>query len=306
MIQRVALAALFLWVGSVAAAQGDTCGDDAPRLAVISAFAPENSLLLDEMRVEGSCTLNGRTFTYGTLEGSDVVLFLSGISMVNAAMTTQLGLDHFNVTHILVSGIAGGVDPELSIGDVVVPARWGQYQENVFARQAEDGWDPGGREGPFENLGMMFPQTVDVTRDGGEPDAVEEVFWFDVDPAMLEAAEAAARNVAFERCGAEQACLEEAPQVVAGGNGVSGPTFVDNAEYREYTFRTFDADALDMETAAVAHVAYANGVPYVAFRSLSDLAGGGPGANEIGTFFQVAANNSAALVLEFLRAWDAR
>ena len=43
----------------------------------------------------------------------------------------------------------------------------------------------------------------------------------------------------------------------------------------EYTFKTFQANVLDMETAAIAHVAYANGVPYIAFRSLSDLAGGG-------------------------------
>jgi adenosylhomocysteine nucleosidase len=56
-----------------------------------------------------------------------------------------------------------------------------------------------------------------------------------------------------------------------------------------------------MESAAVAHVAYANGVPFIAFRSLSDLAGGGPGENEMGTFFQLASDNSAAFVREFLK-----
>jgi adenosylhomocysteine nucleosidase len=57
-----------------------------------------------------------------------------------------------------------------------------------------------------------------------------------------------------------------------------------------------------MESAAVAHVAYANQTPFIAFRSLSDLAGGGEGENEIGTFFQLASNNSAAVVKAFLRA----
>ena len=61
------------------------------------------------------------------------------------------------------------------------------------------------------------------------------------------------------------------------GNGVSGQAFVDNAAFREYTFKTFNASVLDMETSALAMVAYANGVPYIAFRSLSDLAGGGKG-----------------------------
>ncbi|RPI92993.1 MAG: phosphorylase, partial [Chloroflexi bacterium] len=57
---------------------------------------------------------------------------------------------------------------------------------------------------------------------------------------------------------------------------------------------------LDMESAAVAHVAYVNNVPFIAFRSLSDLAGGGPGENEISTFFQLAADNSANVVIAFL------
>jgi adenosylhomocysteine nucleosidase len=50
-------------------------------------------------------------------------------------------------------------------------------------------------------------------------------------------------------------------------------------------------------------VAYSNAVPYIAFRSLSDLAGGGDGANEMGTFMGVAADNSAKVLLAFLAAW---
>ena len=58
-----------------------------------------------------------------------------------------------------------------------------------------------------------------------------------------------------------------------------------------------------MESAAVAHVAYANGVPFIAFRSLSDLAGGDEGENQIKTFFKLAADNSARVLLAFLAAW---
>ena len=83
---------------------------------------------------------------------------------------------------------------------------------------------------------------------------------------------------------------------------MSGSAFVDNAAFREHTFETFGARVLDMESAAVAHVAYANGVPFLAVRSLSDLAGGGPGENEIGVFFGLAADNAAAVVRALLRA----
>ena len=89
-----------------------------------------------------------------------------------------------------------------------------------------------------------------------------------------------------------------------GGRGVSGQAFVDNAAFREWAHATFEAQVLDMESAAVAHVAYVNEVPFIAFRSLSDLAGGGEGANEMGAFMGVASANSAAVVTAFLDALD--
>ena len=95
----------------------------------------------------------------------------------------------------------------------------------------------------------------------------------------------------------------DGPKLVVGGNGVSGQAFMDNAAFREYTFRTFQASVLDMETAAVGMVAHSNGVPFIAFRSLSDLAGGGEGANEMGTFMRLAADNSAKVLLAFLARW---
>ena len=59
-------------------------------------------------------------------------------------------------------------------------------------------------------------------------------------------------------------------------------------------------DINDMESAAAARVAYANDKPFIVFRSLSDLAGGGDGENEIGTFLQLASDTSAAVVRAFL------
>jgi adenosylhomocysteine nucleosidase len=53
----------------------------------------------------------------------------------------------------------------------------------------------------------------------------------------------------------------------------------------------------------VATVAYANGVPFIAFRSLSDLAGGDHKGNEMNVFFQLASDNSAAVVQRFLTVW---
>ena len=55
-----------------------------------------------------------------------------------------------------------------------------------------------------------------------------------------------------------------------------------------------------MESAAVAQVAYANAVPVIVFRSLSDLAGGDAGANQMTVFMTLAAVNSADVVRAFV------
>ena len=296
------LAAMILLLATAAVpAAAHEAEDATPRTAVVSAFAPEMAILRSGVEEAAVHSVNGVEFVAGALEGRDVVLFLSGISVVNAAMTVQLALDRFHIDRILFSGIAGGVDPGLDIGDVVIADRWGQYLELLLARESGDGWSkPPFFEYPFANFGMMFPRSVTVLRAGLE--APETRFWFPVDETLLDQARLATGDVRLERCTAENACLEHAPQVVVGGPGVSGGAFVDNAAFRTWTFETFGARVLDMESAAVAHVAWANDVPFIAVRSLSDLAGGSGQENQLEVFFRLAAGNAAAVVRALLRA----
>jgi adenosylhomocysteine nucleosidase len=80
--------------------------------------------LAAELRDRHDQIVNGIDFATGTIESRRVLLFLSGISMVNASLSTQMAPDRFAVTRIVFSDIAGGADPEFAIGDVVVPAQW--------------------------------------------------------------------------------------------------------------------------------------------------------------------------------------
>lgn len=302
---RLALGVCVALLAACASAPGASLQrlDNTPRIALISAFEPEVVELLPQVRNPRQHRIHGVDFTTGTLAGKDVVLFLSGISMTNAAMNTQRVLDHFNVSHIVYSGIAGGVNPNLHIGDVVVAEQWGQYLEVLMARETT----PGAHVAPdwmqaeltLPAFGMMYPRPVEV-RSAARP-AIHKQFWFPVDARMLAVAKGLT-HFTLARCLGQQ-CLNTAPRVQVGGNGVSGQAFVDNKVFREYAFNTFGAHVLDMETAATAMVAHSNGVPYIAFRSLSDLAGGGDGANEMTTFMGLAAANSAQVLVAFLSAW---
>ncbi|MBN9594903.1 MAG: 5'-methylthioadenosine/S-adenosylhomocysteine nucleosidase [Afipia sp.] len=274
--------------------------DTVPRIALFSAFEPEWKALLAIVEQPVSHREKGVDFVTGRVEGHDVVLVLSGVSMVNAAMTSQMAIDRFNLRAILFSGIAGGVDPSLNIGDVVVSQQWGQYLETVLARETPQGFQlPSWSKQEFPSYGMIFTRGVKIPRDGVDKPARQ--FWIPVDAKLFEIARTATSGVELKRC-IEAACLVHAPKVVVGGNGVSGSAFVDNAAFRMWTFENFKAQVLDMESAAVAHVAVTNSVPFLAFRSLSDLAGGGAGENEMQTFEKLASENSVAVLRAFLKA----
>ena len=281
--------------------------DRTPRTAVMSAFEPEWTALQAMLVGRQEHVVNSTAFLTGTIEKQPVVLFLSGVSMVNAAMNTQAALDRFNIRRIVFSGIAGGVNPELDIGDVVVPQQWSEYLEAVFARDTGGGNYrlPSFMQRPVDNFGMIFPQPVEllpITQGASKP---EKRLWFPVDAQLLTITRRTAGTVTLKDCTAEHKCLAHKPKIVVGGQGVSGQAFVDNAAFREYVRKIFTASVLDEESASVAQVAYVNKVPFIAFRSLSDLAGGGSGENEMTTFLQLASDNSAAFVRAFLQALPA-
>lgn len=291
---RIWLSALLIVAGMAAPAAAEQ------RTAILTAFQPEYDAIRARMADVEVRNDRGAEYLTGRLGGRAVIVGQTGISMVNAAMNTQLLIDLHAPKSIVVSGIAGGVNPELKIGDVAIPARWSQYLEAIFAREEADGsWSiPPFFRRDVPNYGMIFPKPIAVWR--GDKGAVERL-WFEADAAMLTAAEKAAAGTDLRRCGADGACLDGPPAIRVGGRGVSGQAFVDNAEFRAYVARTFQADALDMESAAVAMVAFANDTPFLAVRSMSDLAGGEPDGNAMGVFFGIAAENAALTVEALLR-----
>ncbi|MFA6032949.1 MAG: 5'-methylthioadenosine/S-adenosylhomocysteine nucleosidase, partial [Myxococcota bacterium] len=201
-----------------------------PRIAIMCAFDAELQALLAQMQETSSATVIGRTFHIGKLGGKDVVLFASGISEVNAAMMAQAVVSGYNVTALVFSGVAGGLDPALNVSDVIVPEWWAQYQEQVYARAIPGGWDPWGPGYPinYPNYGMIFPLELCATSVSGPPDAEECRFWFRTDPALYHVAERSLNAIRLKRCKKNGECLENEPKVVIGGYAVTSPTFMDN------------------------------------------------------------------------------
>jgi adenosylhomocysteine nucleosidase len=85
---------------------------------IISAMREELSSLVEQMQITTHQTnLNLQIWT-GQLLDRDVVLAVSGIGKVNAALATQYLIDNYQLDHIFNVGVAGGSNTKVSVGDV--------------------------------------------------------------------------------------------------------------------------------------------------------------------------------------------
>ncbi len=97
------------------------------KFGILGAMPHEVALMARTMSARRSVEVAMRTFFEGTWAGQEVVVVLSRVGKVSAAITTLLLLERFGVTHIVFTGVAGAIDPDLRIGDVVIAERLVQH-----------------------------------------------------------------------------------------------------------------------------------------------------------------------------------
>jgi adenosylhomocysteine nucleosidase len=90
------------------------------KVAIIGAMEEEVTILRDKMKDLVQITIAGSEFNTGTLNGIEVILLKSGIGKVNAAMSTTILLEKFKPDAVINTGSAGGYEPSLNVGDVVI------------------------------------------------------------------------------------------------------------------------------------------------------------------------------------------
>lgn len=90
------------------------------KVAIIGAMEEEVVILRDKLVNLQQETIAGCEFNSGQLNGVDVILLKSGIGKVNAAMSTAILAEKFKPDAIINTGSAGGYNPSLNVGDVVI------------------------------------------------------------------------------------------------------------------------------------------------------------------------------------------
>ena len=100
------------------------------KIGLLCAMKSEFDQLTPYLRITKVTDIARTTVLEGDIDGLAVVIAATGICKVNAAITAQLLIDKFDVTHILMVGVAGGMDPRLGVHALAFSERLAQHDVN--------------------------------------------------------------------------------------------------------------------------------------------------------------------------------
>lgn len=89
-------------------------------LGIIGAMDEEVAKIKEQMADVETKQIASMEFLKGTVKGHPVVVVRSGIGKVNAAMCTQILADIYHVDAVINTGIAGSLNADINIGDIVL------------------------------------------------------------------------------------------------------------------------------------------------------------------------------------------
>ncbi len=219
-------------------------------VGLICAIPEERGALKAALDHRETVELGGLAFDHGKLDDREVVLAEAGIGKVNTAVVATLLASRFSVESLVFSGVAGGVDPSLGIGDLVIGDRAIQHDcgviENATLETCQAGHVP--FFNPTDRLGYA------------------------VDPDLLSRVVSRLEGLTLPPLSADAGGGGKAAKLVYG-TILAGDQYIHCEATRARLHQTFDAKAVAMEGGAMAQVAERLSVPWLEIRALSDLAG---------------------------------
>ena len=237
---------------------------------LIMSALPEELASLEEQTSDcATITFGGHDFLTGMIDSRDVVV-AAGIGKVNAAMVATLAIDHFSPGALIFTGVAGGIDDTLGIGDVVVA-------EHVL----------------HHDTGVLEPDGFRLYQSGHVPflNPTEQLGYRPSDELL---GRVRPRLADLEL----SPVLQRQPDIVFG-TVVTGDQLLQSDAQRRRLHATLQAHAVEMEGAAVAQVAEHFGVDHLVIRAVSDLAGS-DSSFDFARFLDDVTINSTAVVVAVL------
>jgi nucleoside phosphorylase len=294
---------------------------------VLAAMPLELNPLVRAASIDPSRTqrVDDKTFYFGRLAGSDVVLAMTGIGPANAAKTSAAAFDGLgcSFTGAVFSGVAGSKE---NIGDVTIPAQWTSNATDPtptftavnagmlgVAQQLAGTGTPGlSQDVPVGDAACLCPG-VDAATPVHMPQPPKVVVGGKGETSdpfgghAVPCAPGGGDVAGCEPCLTVNGIVQNAPTFASETPRlITDPTFW-MALFQTETATTGSYEAQDEETALVAQASAAHGVPFLGVRAVSD------GQNDplhlpgfpvqFFVYRQLAGNNAAAVTVAFLKAW---
>lgn len=102
-------------------------------IGIIVAMDEEKEEILNLMKETKVKQIYDLRFIIGKIRNKNCVLIKSGIGKVNAARTTQILIDNFDLECVINAGAAGAINYLLNIGDVVIAKHVVQHDFDITA-----------------------------------------------------------------------------------------------------------------------------------------------------------------------------
>jgi len=224
-------------------------------IALIGALDAEIEEFLrqaEDVRVEhwGPPRTSLQSVYHCRLLGQQVVIARSGVGKVMAAAVSQRIISKYNPRQLIFTGIAGALNPQLRIGDLVLGAELMQHDLDATALGFRRGEIPYTDQQICRGDEMLLNAAAGVSLESG---------------------------------------------TVLSGRILTGDQFISHHNRQSYLTEELGGDAIEMEGAAVALVAYLNQTPALVARTISDLADGSA-AVDFQKFLPLACHNSFQLI----------
>lgn len=220
------------------------------KIGILGAMEEEMALLTEQIANKHSEIMGKREYISGQIHNHDVCLVFSRWGKVAAASTATTLIQHHGVERLIFTGVAGGVDPQLNIGDIVVA-------DNLVQHDMDASFLPGIAEFEIPLLGVADFR-IEEKQVQAAMDAVETYLGSDL-------------NQTVPKETLESFSITH-PKVVRG-TIASGDQFISSSEKTALLRKKIpELRCVEMEGAAVAQVAHEHDIPCLVLRTISDKA----------------------------------